>query len=84
VSGAAKPTRLPEIRGQERGSRKGEIVRRTEDAHTAPGVKHEEIVIAADDGLRTSRESELQILIVLWIAAIGYLQRRLKPYSRTP
>ena len=47
-------------------------------------MEHEEIVIAADDGLGTSCESKLQILVVLWIAAIGYPHLRLKPDSRTP
>jgi hypothetical protein len=47
-------------------------------------VEHEEIVIAADDDLGPSRESELQILIVLWVAAVGYPHRRLNPDSRTP
>ena len=47
-------------------------------------MEHEEIVIAADDGLCTSCKSKLQILVVFWIAAIGYPHLRLKPDSRTP
>jgi hypothetical protein len=66
------------------GSGSGEIVHRTQDPHAAPGVEHKKIVIAANDDLGPSRESELQILIVLWIAAVGYPHRRLKPDSRTP
>jgi hypothetical protein len=47
-------------------------------------VKHKQIVIAADDGLGASRESELQLLVVLWISAVGYLHRRLEPDGRMP
>jgi hypothetical protein len=47
-------------------------------------VKHEEIVITADDGLGASRESELQILVVPGIAAIGDPLRWLEPDRRTP
>jgi hypothetical protein len=70
------------FRGQERASGKGDIVRRTQDAHTAPGVKHKQIVIATDDGPGSSRESQLPILVVLWFSAIGYVHRRLEPDSR--
>ena len=38
--------------------------------------------IAADDGLRTCRESELQVLVVLWMAAVGHAHGRLKPDGR--
>ena len=53
------------------GSGRGEIVRRTHDAHAAPGVEHEQVIVTADDRLGSGRECELEILIVLWITAIA-------------
>jgi hypothetical protein len=47
-------------------------------------VEHEQIIVAADDGLSTDCESELQILVVLWIAAVGYPHRCFKSDGRPP
>src|SRR6516164_4490022 len=72
------------------GSGRGEIVRRTHDAHAAPGVEHEQVIVTADDRLGSGREGELEILIVLWITAIADPHGRLKPdgsmaqYSQDP
>ena len=60
----------PPIRGKNPGSGNGEVLRRTQGTHPAPGVEHEQIVIAADQGLGPSRERKLQIFVVLGIAAI--------------
>jgi hypothetical protein len=51
------------------------------DAHPAPGVKNKQIIITAGDCFGPNRQRELQILIVLWVAAIGDLHRGLKPYG---
>jgi hypothetical protein len=51
---------------------------------TAPGVEHEQIIVAADDDLSTGCERELQILFVLRIAAVGYPHRWFKPDGRPP
>jgi hypothetical protein len=40
-------------------SGKGEVIRRLQYAHSSPGIEDQEIVIAADNGLRTSCERKL-------------------------
>src|SRR5215469_15645093 len=61
------------------GSGRGEIVRRTHDAHAAPWVEYEQLIVTADDRLGSGREREFEILIVLWITASGDPHGRLKP-----
>jgi hypothetical protein len=39
-------------------SGKSEVIRRVQYAHASPGIEDQQIVIAADNGLRTSCESE--------------------------
>lgn len=47
-------------------------------------MEGQQILIAADDRLGTSRQREFQILIVLWVAAICYAHGRLKSHPCTP
>lgn len=66
------------------GSGSGEIVRRTQDAHATPRVEDEEIIVTADDRLCSCRERELQILVILWITAIGDPHYRREPDGGAP
>src|SRR5262249_55353853 len=61
------------------GSSRSEIVRRPHNAHPAPGVEHEQVIVTADDRLGSGRKCELEVLIVLWITAIADPHGRLKP-----
>src|SRR5437764_14124525 len=42
-------------------------------------MQYEQIVVAGDDSLCAGRECELEVLIILWIAAVGYAHRRVEP-----
>ncbi len=61
----------------------GEIVRRTQDTHTPPRVEHEKVVIAADDGLCSGRQSKLQVFVILRVTAVSDAHRSLEPHGLT-
>ena len=46
-------------------------------------MENEQIIVTADYRLGPGRQGELQILVVLWVAAIGDRHRRLKSDGRT-
>jgi plasmid stabilization system protein ParE len=48
-----------------------QIGRRAQNAHAAPWVEHNQIVIAADDKRRTRRQSEFQVFVILRVSAVG-------------
>jgi hypothetical protein len=70
------------VRFSAQSSGESEVVCRAQDAHTPPGVEHDKIVVAADDGFCSGRKGKLQVFIVLWIAAVGDAPGRLEPESR--
>ena len=59
--------------------RKGEIICRTQDAHAAPRVKYDQIIVAADNNLSARGERAFEIHVVLWIAAVGDTYRWFEP-----
>jgi|SRR5580700_40114 hypothetical protein len=61
--------------------KKSQIVGRHQEADAAPGMQYEQIIVAGDDSLCPGRECEFQVLIVLWIAAVGYGRSRVEPDS---
>ena len=56
----------------------GEIVRWAQNTHVTPGIEHEQVCVAAYDRICRGRESQLQILVVLAIAAVSDRQGRLE------
>ena len=50
----------------------------------APGVKHEQVGVAADKDARARGEGKLQTLVVLGVAAVGYTLGRSKSNCSFP
>ena len=58
---------------------KRETIRRTQDAHTLPRVKYDQVIMAADCNLSARGEREFEIHVVIGIAAVGDTYGRFKP-----
>ena len=56
-----------------------EILGRLEDAHAAPGVQDKQVVVAADDHPGAGGERQLEILVVLCVAAVRHPLGRTEP-----
>ena len=52
--------------------------------YAAPGIENEQIIVASDNSLGSRDESELQILVIVWVTAISHPHRGLKPHGRAP
>jgi hypothetical protein len=68
---------LPPVGGS---ARRG---RRKSRGTAEDGFSHSQVVVAADDECRTSRQSEFQISVVLWVTAVGDAFERCEPYGHS-